>query len=151
MAAKTPDHELKQAAEALKRGENAPDNVREVMDGILTQRAVTGLIRSRTDLLEHVHDLGCEVTRAGKDYITVAAAGQRWRLKGPLYARDFDPGRAITAADAARERALTPASRTLEHASDALARAAPALEHLLEQEQTLERHRGRNRGWELGR
>ena len=79
----TPDHELKIASEALRSGQKPPDNMRELIDGVLSQRAVQGLIRSREDVLEHVKDLGLDVTRAGKDYITVSEpqSGQRWRLK----------------------------------------------------------------------
>ena len=63
----TPDHELKIASEALRSGQKRPDNMRELIDGVLSQRAVQGLIRSREDVLEHVKDLGLDVTRAGKD------------------------------------------------------------------------------------
>lgn len=102
----TPDHELKIASEALRSGQKPPDNMRELIDGVLSQRAVQGLIRSREDVLEHVKDLGLDVTRAGKDYITVSEpqSGQRWRLKGELYARDYEPSRSIEKSDAARER-----------------------------------------------
>ena len=102
----TPDHELKIASEALRSGQKPPDNMRELIDGVLSQRAVQGLIRSREDVLEHVKDLGLDVTRAGKDYITVREpqSGQRWRLKGELYARDYEPSRTIEKSDAARER-----------------------------------------------
>ena len=102
----TPDHELKIASEALRSGQKPPDNMRELIDGVLSQRAVQGLIRSREDVLEHVKDLGLDVTRAGKDYITVSEpqSGQRWRLKGELYARDYEPSRTIEKSDAARKR-----------------------------------------------
>lgn len=102
----TPDHELKIASEALRSGQKPPDNMRELIDGVLTQRAVQGLIRSREDVLEHVKDLGLDVTRAGRDYITVSEpqSGQRWRLKGALYAADYEPGSTIEKSDAARER-----------------------------------------------
>ena len=102
----TPDHELKIAAEALRKGEKAPDNMRELIDAILTQRASQGLIRSRNDVLEHVSQLGLETTRTGKNYITVSdpESTNRWRLKGGLYAKDFEPSTAIERADIARKR-----------------------------------------------
>ena len=102
----TPDHELKIASEALRSGQKPPDNMRVLIDEVLSQRAVQGLIRSREDVLVHVKDLGFDVTRAGKDYITVSEpqSGQRWRLKGELYARDYEPSRTIEKSDAARER-----------------------------------------------
>lgn len=102
----TPDHELKIAAEALRKGQKAPDNMRELIDGVLTQRASQGLIQSRDDVLEHVSQLGLEITRTGKNYITVSdpQSASRWRLKGGLYAKDFEPSTAIERAEIARER-----------------------------------------------
>ncbi|MDD3026391.1 MAG: relaxase/mobilization nuclease domain-containing protein [Aliarcobacter skirrowii] len=101
-----PDHELKAAAEALRSGQKAPDNIRELIDGVLTERAVQGLISSREDVLEHVKDLGFDVAREGKNYITVTEpeSGGRWRLKGALYGRDFEPSQTIERAEAARQR-----------------------------------------------
>ena len=102
----TPDHELKIASEAIRNGEKAPKNMRELIDNVLSQRAIQGLIRNRKELLKHAKDLGFDITRAGKDYITVREPhnGRRWRLKGTLYARDYEPGRAIEAANTARKR-----------------------------------------------
>jgi hypothetical protein len=101
-----PDHELKMASEALRMGQKAPDNMRDIIDRVLSQRAVQGLIRNRDDVLEQIKEMGLETTRTGKDYITVsdAESGQRWRLKGALYARDYEPSRTIEKADSARER-----------------------------------------------
>lgn len=100
----TPNHELKLAAEARRSGLEPSDNMRELIDSLLTHRAELGLIRSRSDLLEHVKDLSLDVTREGKDYITVhdPESGQRWRLKGALYAREFTPSSTIEKADSRR-------------------------------------------------
>lgn len=102
----SPGHELKRIAEALRQGQEPPENMRELLDGVLTQRAVAGDIRSRQELLRHVRELGLEVPRAGKNYITIREpqSGQRWRLKGPLYEDSFSPGRTLEAADAGRLR-----------------------------------------------
>ncbi len=102
----SPGHELKRIAEALRQGQEPPENMRELLDGVLTQRAVAGDIRSRQDLLRHVRELGLEVPRAGKNYITIREprSGQRWRLKGPLYEDSFSPGHTLEAADAGRQR-----------------------------------------------
>lgn len=101
-----PDHELKIAAEALRRGEKPKKDVRVLIDAVLSQRAAQGLIRSRSDVIDQVSDLGMEVTREGKNYITVSdpQSGQRWRLKGGLYEREFDAAGAIEAAASRRER-----------------------------------------------
>ena len=102
----TPNHELKMAAEARRNGEKPLDDIRQLVDGVLTERAAQGLIRSRSDVLEHVKELGFEVKREGKDYITVAEpeSGGRWRLKGELYARDYEPSRTLERAEEARKR-----------------------------------------------
>ena len=112
----TPDYELKIASEALRSGQKPTDNMRELLDEVLTKRAVQGLIGSREELLENVKELGFDVPRAGKNYITVADSdtGQRWRLKGGLYERDFEPSRTIEKAERARIRDFSKAD---EHAA----------------------------------
>lgn len=57
---------IKIMAEAIRKGEKAPDNMRDLIDGVLTQRASQGLIQSRDDILEHLSKLGLETTRKGK-------------------------------------------------------------------------------------
>src|SRR5690606_28553002 len=101
-----PDYALKTAAEALRRGEKPEHDMRVLIDALLSQRAVQGLIRDRTDLVEQVAELGLTVTREGKNYITVSEpeSGQRWRMKGTLYEREYTAGRAIEAAESGRER-----------------------------------------------
>src|SRR5699024_7336648 len=101
-----PDHELEAAAEAIRSGQKPPENIRILLDEVLTERAVQGLITSREDVLEHVKDLGFEGGREGKNYITVTEpeSGGRWRLKGALYGRDYEPSQTIERAEAARQR-----------------------------------------------
>ncbi len=101
-----PDHELKISAEALRDRQNAIKNIRHTLDDILTQRALQGLIRSRSDIVDQITDLNLTVVREGKDYITVCNPqdDKRWRMKGTLYARNYEPGRTIGRAAAARER-----------------------------------------------
>ena len=102
----SPDYNLKSVAKALRDGKKAPDSVRALVDQILTERAVSGLIRSRKDILTHAKGLGFEIKREGKDYITIsdAKSGKRWRLKGLLYARDFEPRDTIEKSDSRRKR-----------------------------------------------
>ncbi|WP_444876161.1 relaxase/mobilization nuclease domain-containing protein [Xenorhabdus yunnanensis] len=104
-----PDHLLKIAAEAIRRGEKPQGDMRVLIDAVLSQRAVQGVIRNRRDVIEQVADLGLEVTREGKNYITVSdpESGQRWRMKGGLYEREFDATRAIEAAVPRGERDYT--------------------------------------------
>ncbi|MFP1592784.1 hypothetical protein ACLB1M_32875 [Escherichia coli] len=51
-------------------------------------------------MVEQVSELGFEVARQGRDYITVLEpeSGKRWRLKGQLYEQEFNAERAIEAA-----------------------------------------------------
>lgn len=120
-----PDHELKIASEALRKGLKPSEDMRGLIDAVLSQRASEGLIRSRQDLLSHVKAIGFEIPRAGKTYITVKdpQSNQRWRLKGPLYDEAYSPSRTIKAADAARTRDYsTPDRKTAEHYGQRVAR-----------------------------
>jgi len=103
---KTPSHELKVARNALREQKMPSEDIRQLIDSLLTERAVQGLIRDRQTLLTNVEELGFEVTRAGKNYITVKdpESSKRFRLKGQLYEQDFTPSRALEAAAAKRTR-----------------------------------------------
>lgn len=121
----SPNHELKIAAEALRKGEKAPDNMRELIDAVLTQRAVTGLVRDRKTLLREVHNIGLEVPRAGKTYITVKDphSNARWRLKGPLYEENYTSGRTLEAAGRERKRDYSrPDERAARHFAERVGR-----------------------------
>ncbi|WP_407093311.1 hypothetical protein, partial [Escherichia coli] len=82
-----PDYELKIAAEKLRNGQEPEADIRKLLDDLFTQRAAHGMIKNRSDLVEQVSELGFEVARQGKNYITVLEpeSGKRWRLKGQLY------------------------------------------------------------------
>lgn len=102
----TPDHILKIAAEARRDDLSAIPDPRVLLNEILAQRTAEGLIRHRDDLVDQVKELGFRVPRQGKDYITVSdpGSGERWRMRGPLYEREFTPGRTLAAYESARER-----------------------------------------------
>ncbi|WP_053899194.1 relaxase/mobilization nuclease domain-containing protein, partial [Escherichia coli] len=95
-----PDYELKIAAEKLRNGQEPEADIRKLLDNLFTQRAAHGTIKNRADLVEQVSELGFEVARQGKNYITVLEpeSGKRWRLKGQLYEQEFNAERAIEAA-----------------------------------------------------
>lgn len=94
-----PDHLLKIAAESLRGGEKPKDDVRLLVNEIIAERAIEGLISNREDVISHVKELGFDVAREGKNYITIMEpdSGERWRLKGGLYEREFDAAREIEA------------------------------------------------------
>ena len=69
-------------------------------------------MRDRADVVAALQDAGLEVPRQGKDYLTALdpETGDRWRLKGELYAFDFERERLDrAAAETAGER--TPGDR----------------------------------------
>jgi hypothetical protein len=101
-----PDYVLKIAAEALRRGDKPEADIRVLIDDVLSQRALGGLIRNRSDVVAQVTDLGLVVVREGKDTITVSEpeSGQRWRMRGALYERKFTVSGAVEAAERLRKR-----------------------------------------------
>lgn len=94
-----PNHLLKIAAESLRNGDKPEDDVRLLVNEIIAERAIEGLISNRADVISHVKELGFDVAREGKNYITIMEpeSGERWRLKGGLYEREFDATREIEA------------------------------------------------------
>ncbi|MEB6138345.1 hypothetical protein, partial [Klebsiella pneumoniae] len=73
------------------------DDVRLLVNEIIAERAIEGLISNRADVISHVNELGFDVAREGNNYITIMEpeSGERWRLKGGLYEREFDATREI--------------------------------------------------------
>lgn len=94
-----PNHLLKIAAESLRNGGKPKDDVRLLVNEIISERATEGLISNREDVISHIKELGFDVAREGKNYITIMKpeSGERWRLKGGLYEREFDAAREIEA------------------------------------------------------
>ena len=80
---------------------------RNLIRDYLLQRVEHGTVRNRADVVAALRHAGLEVPRQGKDYLTARDpdSGQRWRLKGGLYAHDFERERLDrAAAEAAGER-----------------------------------------------
>ena len=73
-------------------------------------------MRNREEVVATLREAGLEVPRQGKDYITALdpETGDRWRLKGELYAHDFQRERLDrTVAETAGDR--TPGDRGIDH------------------------------------
>ncbi len=69
-------------------------DTRKLLTEYVTERVTAGLISNRDDIIDlFQEELGLEITRAGKDYITVKdiETNKRYRLKGKLYEREFRP------------------------------------------------------------
>ena len=91
---------------ALRAGLDVEPDPRRVIGEYLTQAVERGTVRDRASLVADLHEVGLEVPRQGKNYVTALdpQSGQRWRLKGAMYAWDFELARLESAnrAEAAR-------------------------------------------------
>ncbi len=101
-----PNHEIKIALKALRSQNKPKTDIRAIMDGFLTEKAINGEIKSREDVLDHIKQLDLSITREGSDYITIfdSESNKRFRMKGELYERDFTPSRTIEKATTRRYR-----------------------------------------------
>lgn len=61
------------------------------LDNHLKELVKAGVICSRNEILENLKNIGCEITRAGKDYISVKLPNTKkaTRLKGGIYNEQF--------------------------------------------------------------
>ena len=102
--AQRPGHVAYIEASKLRAGLEHEADPRTLIRDYLVQRVEHGAVKGRADVVSALEDVGLEVPRQGKDYITARDpdSGKRWRLKGELYERDFEPGRLdLPAADPA--------------------------------------------------
>ena len=69
----------------------ARGDAREAITSYLEDRIVTGQVENRAGLVGALKEVGFEVPREGKDYVTALdpESGERWRLKGRIYERDW--------------------------------------------------------------
>lgn len=106
--------DLKKAAEALRNGDTPKATVKAAIGQIIQQRADAGLLRSRKELGETLRELGFSIPRHGKDYITIESEGEKHRLKGEIYGKNYDwhrhaASRALgSASEARRTRTAEP-------------------------------------------
>ena len=93
--AQRPGHVAYIEASKLRAGLEHEADPRTLIRDYLVQRVEHGEVKSRADVVSALEDVGLEVPRQGKDYITARDpdSGKRWRLKGELYERDVEPGR----------------------------------------------------------
>lgn len=92
---RTPDHADVHCARLKRWGKEASSTeanaLRSTLTDYLVQRISSGLVGTRADSIQAVHELGLQVSRQGKDYITVLEpkSGQRVRLKGGIFCEDW--------------------------------------------------------------
>ena len=74
-------------AEKQRAGITAAPDPKKQLTEYITQRIETGLITNRDDIIKSFTELGLDVPRQGKNYITVLNPEdqQRYRLKGGIY------------------------------------------------------------------
>ena len=79
----------------LRAGLEHEADPRDLIRDYLVQRVEHGAVQSRADMVSALEDVGLQVPRQGKNYITARDpdSGKRWRLKGELYEQDFHPER----------------------------------------------------------
>ena len=93
--AQQPGHRAYIEASKLRAGLEQEANPRDLIRDYLLQRVEHGAVKSRTDVVSALEDVGLELPRQGEDYITARDpdSGKRWRLKGEMYEQDLEPGR----------------------------------------------------------
>ena len=86
-----PGHRAYVEAAQLRAGLALEPAPRDLIRDYLLQRVENGTVRNRADVVAALQEASLEVPRQGKNYLTALdpATGDRWRLKGELYAHDF--------------------------------------------------------------
>ena len=110
-----PGHRAYVEAAHLRAGLALEPAPRDLIRDYLLQRVEHGTVRNRADVVAALREAGLEVPRQGQDYLTALdpTTGDRWRLKGELYAHDFQRERLDRAiAETAGER--TPGDRGID-------------------------------------
>ena len=98
--AQQPGHRAYIEASKLRAGLEQEADPRKLIRDYLVQRVEHGAIKGRADVVSALEEVGLDVPRQGKDYLTARDpdTGKRWRLKGELYEHDFHPERLDRAA-----------------------------------------------------
>ena len=93
--AQQPGHGAYIEASKLRTGLEHEADPRGLIRDYLVQRVEHGAVQSRADVVSALEDVGFEVPRQGKNYVTARDpdSGKRWRLRGALYEHDFQPER----------------------------------------------------------
>ncbi len=114
---------------------------RQQITHYLLQGITEGVIEDRSGVVEGLKELGLEIPRQGRNYVTALdpESGQRWRLKGAIYEQEFqadqlagretkEEGRGAGAGDRGSVRAPDAADRGASLEAAAAARAALGVE-----------------------
>lgn len=68
------------------------EQAKETLHSYIIQQIEQEKIKNRTDIIQTLQDVGLQINRQGKDYITVIEPNskEKLRLKGAMYAEQFD-------------------------------------------------------------
>ena len=99
-------------AAALRQGLAAEEDPRQALTAYLTERVVAGTIQDRAGIVQALEEVGLSVPRQGEHYLTAEdpETGEKWRLKGVLYEREFD-GPGLESPGAGADRGAAPGDR----------------------------------------
>ncbi len=86
-----PGHHAYIEAAELRAGIAREADPREAIRDYLQRGVARGTVQDRAGVVTALQELGLDVPRQGKNYVTAhdPASGKRWRLKGALYEHDF--------------------------------------------------------------
>ena len=104
-----PGHTAYLDAAALRQGLAVAEDPRQALTAYLTEGVVAGAIQDRAGIVQALEEVGLTVPRQGEHYLTAQdpETGQKWRLKGVLYEREFD-GQGLESPDAGADRGAPP-------------------------------------------
>lgn len=81
-------------------------DVKETVNEILDRQVIAGVVQNRADVVDSLKEMGFEINREGKNYLSIKdpESGEKFRLKGTIYERDFTPSGTIEKEERARLR-----------------------------------------------
>lgn len=99
-------------AAALRQGLAVEADPRQALTAYLTEGVAAGAIQDRAGIVQALEEVGLTVPRQGAHYLTAQdpATGEKWRLKGVLYERDFE-GQGLESPAAGADRGAAPGDR----------------------------------------
>ncbi len=114
------------------------EQAKEALHTYLIQQIECGKIKNKTNIIQILQDIGLQINRQGKDYITVVdpTSKEKLRLKGAMYAEQFD---LIDRENQNQSRTGTERNRSNTQAE--LSRLAGELEHVIQRRTEYNRKR----------
>ena len=81
-------------------------DVKETVNQILDRQVIAGVVKNRADVVASLKEMGFEINREGKNYLSIKdpESGEKFRLKGTIYERDFTHSGTLEKAERERPR-----------------------------------------------